>query len=56
MIKDIVPIVGFVVYSIVLNVLWSSATVAAEQPSNTTTAPSIATLFKLHLLKQKDLV
>jgi hypothetical protein len=33
--------------------LWSSATVAEEQPSKTTTAPSIAIFRKLHLLKQK---
>jgi hypothetical protein len=40
-------------YLVVSDVLWSSATVAVEQPSKTTTVPSIATFFKLHLLKQK---
>lgn len=40
-------------YLVVSDALWPSATVAVEQPSSTTTVPSIAIFFKLHLLKQK---
>ena len=47
------PGVVVVSYLIVIDVLWSSATVAVEQPNNTATVPSIAIFLKLHLLKQK---